>query len=54
MVNFLLMTGLLAASLASIILVRRARRRSHQGAGASAEQLGTISQQWLTTHRAER
>ena len=54
MMNFLLMTGLLASSLAMVIVIRLARRRPHQGSGSSTEQLGTVSQQWLTTHRAER
>jgi hypothetical protein len=55
MMNILLMAGLLSGSVAMVIVViRMARRRPHQHAGSSTEQLGTVSQQWLTTHRAER
>jgi hypothetical protein len=55
MMNFVLMAGLVASSVTTvIILIRMARRRPHQHSGSSTEQLGTVSQQWLTTHRAER
>ncbi len=55
MMNLLLLAGLLAGSVATVIVViRMARRRPHQHSGLSTEQLGTVSQQWLTTHRAER
>lgn len=55
MMNFLLMAGLLASSVAvAILVVRVVRRRPHQYSILSTEQLGTVSQQWLTTHRAER
>jgi hypothetical protein len=55
MMYFLLMGSLVASSVAAVIvLIRMARRRPHQHSGLSTEQLGTVSQQWLTTHRAER
>ena len=55
MMNVLLLIGLLSTSVAMVIVViRMARRRPHHHSGLSTEQLGTVSQQWLTTHRAER
>jgi hypothetical protein len=55
MMSFLLMGALVATSVAMVIVViRMARRRPHHHSGLSTDQLGTVSQQWLTTHRAER
>ena len=55
MMNVLLMAGLLSTSVAMVIVViRMARRRPQHHSGLPNEQLGTVSQQWLTTHRAER
>jgi hypothetical protein len=55
MMNFFWMGALVATSVAMVIVVvRMARRRPHHPSGLSTEQLGTVSQQWLTTHRAER
>jgi hypothetical protein len=56
MMKFLLLAGLLATSVVLVFIAIRTirRRRPLLHSGASAGQLGSVSQHWLTTHRAER
>jgi hypothetical protein len=55
MMNLLLLAGLLASSLAMVfVVIRTARRRPPLDSNLSTEHLGTVSQQWLTAHRAEK
>jgi hypothetical protein len=55
MMTFLLLAGSLATSVVLVLIViRTIRRRPLLHSGSSAGQLGSVSQHWLTTHRAER
>jgi hypothetical protein len=55
MMNVLIAAGLLVSSVAFVIIgIRTVRNRSHLHSHSSTGQLGTVSQQWLTTHRAEK
>jgi hypothetical protein len=55
MMKFLFLAGLLATSLVLVLIaIRTIRRRPLLHSGAPAGQLGSVSQHWLTTHRAER
>jgi hypothetical protein len=55
MTNLLMVAGLLATSVAIVIMgIRTFRHRAHLHSHSSSGQLGTVSQQWLTTHRAEK
>ena len=55
MVKFLVLAGLVATSVVLLLIaVRTIRRRPLLHSGAPAGQLGSVSQNWLTTHRAER
>jgi len=55
MMNLLMVAGLLVSSVALVIIgIRTFRNRPHLHPHSSTGQLGTVSQQWLTTHRAEK
>jgi hypothetical protein len=55
MMNLLMVAGLLVSSVALVIIgIRTFRNRPHLHSHSSTGQLGTVSQQWLTTHRAEK
>ena len=55
MMNVLMVAGLLVSSVALVIIgIRTFRNRPHLHTHSSTGQLGTVSQQWLTTHRAEK
>lgn len=55
MMNFLLVAGLLTTTVAMVLIaVRMVRRRPLLHSHSATDQLGTVSQHWLTTHRAER
>ena len=55
MMNLLVLAALLVSSLALVIIgIRTFRNRPHLHSHSSTGQLGTVSQQWLTTHRAEK
>jgi hypothetical protein len=55
MMNVLVVAGVLVTSVALVIIgIRTFRNRPHLHSHSSSGQLGTVSQQWLTTHRAEK
>ena len=55
MMNLLMVAALLVSSVALVIIgIRTFRNRPHLHSQPSTGQLGTVSQQWLTTHRAEK
>jgi len=55
MLNVLMVAGLLVTSVAfAIIGIRTFRNRPALPSHSSTGQLGSVSQQWLTTHRAEK
>ena len=55
MMNLLMVAALLVSSVALVIIgIRTFRNRPHLPSHSSNGQLGTVSQQWLTTHRAEK
>jgi hypothetical protein len=51
--KFLLMTAVLASSVAVMIAVNRVLWRPHLHPHSSTERLGPVSEQWLTAHRGE-
>ena len=55
MMNLLMMAGLLVTGVALVVIgARTFRHRPPLHSHSSTGQLGTVSQQWLTTHRAEK
>ncbi len=55
MTNLLMVAGLVVTSVALVIIgVRTFRNRPDPVSHSATGQLGTVSQQWLTTHRAEK
>jgi hypothetical protein len=54
MMNLLMVAGLLLSSVALVILGIRTFRNRPDLHSHSSTGLGTVSQQWLTTHRAEK
>lgn len=55
MVNLLTVAGVLVTSVALVIIgIRTLRNRPHLHSHSSTGQLGTVSEQWLMTHRAEK
>jgi len=52
--NIILWAAALGVSVAFLVLVKRRIRRRRENSGRrSLSLLGTVSQQWLTGHRAE-
>jgi hypothetical protein len=54
MKNVLMLAGVLASSLAMAAIVILALLRRRAPHSNSTKELGTVSQHWLTAHRAER
>jgi hypothetical protein len=52
--KFLLITTALTGGVFVIIAVIRLARRPHLPSHSSIDQLGPVSEQWLTAHRGER